>query len=373
MYKNIVLFILLPLLLMTVPIQAIEVIFRYDDLKLTPSEIDKRVVALFGEKNVPLSIAVIPCNSSEMPIPAADSALLSALRGGGYEVALHGLTHCNSEFGALEKEETFRRIHKGKCILQEATGKRINTFIPPFNAVNPFVPEALLRDSMHILSADMFDYIDGAIDYFPETLGHLIKQWGVWSAAQNTLFSCKEKDAICVVMFHSYDLQTDADWAQLTDLLTYCQTNNDIHLHTFSSLAESGVHSSGLRYRVNQWESGVQKYMLPHGVLHNTLLCVAVHCLNALLYALLALPFGALSIAYGKRRIDKIKVTRKCRRFISLTFFCSAICGFVLAWCHLLGPLKLVALELCVNGILCACAIACQLYAQRNGNTTTKS
>ncbi len=83
MYKNIVLFILLPLLLMTVPIQAIEVIFRYDDLKLTPSEIDKRVVALFGEKNVPLSIAVIPCNSSEMPIPAADSALLSALRGGG--------------------------------------------------------------------------------------------------------------------------------------------------------------------------------------------------------------------------------------------------------------------------------------------------
>jgi len=50
---------------------------------LTPGETDRRVVALFGEKNVPLSIAVIPCDSNEMPIPATDSALLDALRGGG--------------------------------------------------------------------------------------------------------------------------------------------------------------------------------------------------------------------------------------------------------------------------------------------------
>lgn len=164
-----------------------DVVFRYDDLTLNPNETDKKVVELFSELNVPLSIAVIPCDSNEKRISVTDSTLLTLLQRDNFEIALHGLTHHRGEFGALNKTETYRRIHKGKQILESETGKTINTFVPPFNAINAYVPEGLQRNSIHILSADMFNSIRGDIQYYPETLGHLMEKSGIWNAAQTAI------------------------------------------------------------------------------------------------------------------------------------------------------------------------------------------
>ena len=222
----------------------------------------------------------------------------------------------------------------------------------------------MLQDSMRILSADMFSRAVGTLDFFPETLGHLMEQGGVWQAAKSAISNCKEQDAICVVMFHSYDLQTDTAWEQLNDLLAYCQSDPSVHLFTFTSLAESGLHSNCLRYRANQWENGLQKYLLQHGVLHSAQRCVVTHCLNALLYALLAVPFWGVSVACGRRKTTRGNAKRRYL-FVALLFGCSALCGFVLAWLHLLGPLKLLALTLCLNSVICACIIGYQRFTQR--------
>ena len=331
------------------PILSVNVVFRYDDLTLNPNETDKKVVELFSELNVPLSIAVIPCDSNEQPIPLTDSTLLTQLQSSNFEIALHGLTHQDlqhqGEFVALNKEETYRRIHKGKQILESATGKTINTFIPPYNAINTYVPLALQRDSISILSADMFNNIRGGVQYYPETLGHLMKQTGIWNATQTTISHCKETDAICAVMFHAYDLSTDNDWQQLQNLLAYCQSSPDVCLYTFSSLCGSGKHSHYIRYRANQLESGLQKRFLQRGVLHSTWLCVLIHLLNALLYALLAIPFGVL---YCQRLEDT-----RLRQIAIICFVTIGIGSFLLAWLHTFGPLKLLAISFGAN-VVCS-------------------
>lgn len=334
------------------PVLSVNVVFRYDDLTLNPTETDKKVVELFSELNVPLSIAVIPCDSDEQPIPLTDSILLARLQSSNFEIALHGLTHQDlqhkGEFGALNKEETYRRIHKGKQVLESATGKTINTFIPPYNAINAYVPLALQQDSISILSADMFNNIRGDVQYYPETLGHLMKQTGIWNAAQTTITHCKETDAICVVMFHAYDLSTDNDWQQLQNLLAYCQSSPNVYLYTFSSLCSSGKHSHYIRYRANLLESGLQKQFLQRGVLHTTWLCVLVHLLNALLYALMAIPFGVLCC-------KKLADTR-LRKIAIICFMIISIGSFLLAWLHTFGPLKLLAISIGANGV---CSVLC--------------
>ena len=141
-------------------------------------------------------------------------------------------------------------------------------------------------NELFILSADMYSYIycDG-IQYYPETLGHLMAKKGIWQAAEDAIFGCKEKDAICVVMFHAYDLPDEASWQRLSHLLGACKADKNIHLHTFRSLYESGNHSSKYRYKANQLKSLLQKHALHPGVLHTTWLCWLVHIANALMYA----------------------------------------------------------------------------------------
>mgnify|MGYP002521716769 FL=1 len=342
------------------PVRGVDVVFRYDDLTLNPNETDKKVVALFSELNVPLSIAVIPCDSNEQPIPSTDSTLLARLQSSNFEVALHGLTHQDlqhkGEFGALNEEETYRRIHKGKQILESVTGKTIHTFIPPYNAINTYVPMALQRDSVSIMSADMFNTIRGDIQYYPETLGHLMEQMGIWNAARTTISQCREKDAICVVMFHAYDLSTDSDWQQLRELLAYCQSSSAVRLFTFSSLRASGNCSDYVRYRANQLENGLQKQLLQHGVLHSTWRCVVLHLLNALLYALLAIPFGMLCYRRATNKTWRLAV--------SICFLLIGIGSFLSAWLHILGPLKLLAISVVTNGVLVLLLTRYSLFAQ---------
>jgi len=342
------------------PIWGVDVVFRYDDLTLDPNDTDKKVIELFSELNVPLSIAVIPCDSNEKPIPSTDLTLLTLLQSNTFEIALHGLTHQDlqrkGEFGALNETETNRRIHKGKQILESATGKKVNTFIPPYNAINAYVPAALQRDSISIMSADMFNTIRGDIQYYPETLGHLMEQMSIWHAAQTTISQCREADAICVVMFHAYDLSTDDDWQQLRDLLAYCKASPKVCLFTFSSLQASGRYANYMRYRANQLESRLQKYFLQHGVLHSTWLCVAIHLLNALLYALLALLFWFLC----RRKLQNTRL----RHTAIICFIVIGIGSFLLAWLHILGPLKLLAISVAANGI---CSVLYIAAAMKSG------
>ena len=173
--------------MIAVQVHAIHVVFRLDDPRPVCDSVSMRVVQLFNAKQVPLTIAMVPCDSCEntIAIPiSTNSQYIAAIQQDNVELALHGLTHQNingaGEFGGLDSIEALRRIAKGKQALQAIFDKQITTFIPPFNAYNEHTLTAMRMHGMNVISADMFTpmYAD-SVHYFPETLGHLMAQKGV--------------------------------------------------------------------------------------------------------------------------------------------------------------------------------------------------
>lgn len=328
-------------LLMALQVHAIHVVFRLDDPRPVCDSVSMRVVQLFNAKQVPLTIAMVLCDSCENIIHSpldTSSQYIAAIQQDNIELALHGLTHQNingaGEFGGLDSIEAVRRIAKGKQALQAIFDKEISTFIPPFNAWNEHTLTAMRMHGMNVISADMFTpiYADN-VHYFPETLGHLMAQKGMWRAAEEAIMGCEEKDAVCVVMFHAYDLPDEQNWQQLESLLDACKANEDVQCHTYQSLLASGVESSATRYRANQLRSGLQKYCLHEGVLHTTWLCWLVHLLNALIYALLPL---LLLVGWYRHS--------KPLWLIAAIVGCLVFGGMAL--CSVMGPMKLLAVDM---------------------------
>ncbi len=315
---------------------AVKVVFRLDDPTISADSVTMRVLHLFNEKEVPLTIAMIPCDSEEHPYNVTDSSFLKELQKPNIEIALHGYNHANinqhGEFGSLDLAETNRRVKLGKEILETQLDKEIVTFIPPFNTINKYVPHAMLQNGLYILSSDMYDYsYEYGIQYFPETLDKSISRKGFISAAVDAIDNAWD-DEVCVLMFHQYDFQNEVVWQRLSNVIDSCIANPNVELYTLRSLAESGEYSDWYRYRANQLRSGLQKYFLHDGVLHHTWLCLFVHILNALLYAMI--PLLLLIGWYRKRK---------------LLYLVAAICGSVLfsalALLQLVGPIKLLALD----------------------------
>ena len=334
---------------LTLPANAVKVVFRLDDPTVQYDSVHSRVLQLFAGKGIPLSVATIPCAKEEIPHEINDSSYWQLLNAPTIEIALHGLTHEDinrqGEFGGLSSDETCRRFRKGKHILSEHFDKPINTFIPPFNATNASFPENLESNGLHLLSADMFQRVPrkGDIQYYPETLGHLMKQKGIWNAANESILKCRGKNAICVVMFHAYDLPDSTAWLQLENLLEACNNNKKVELHTFSSLYDSGEHSDWLRYRANQLSGGLSKYLLHKGVLHPTWLCLAIHIINTLAYMLIALV-GMIVLLVRTHSISLKRIVYLALVVIGAVIFC-------IAWFHILSPLKLLLLAVLSNTI----------------------
>lgn len=285
------------------------------------------------------------------PPISTNSQYVAAIQQDNVELALHGLTHKYiyeaGEFGGLDSTEAMRRIAKGKHALQAIFDKQISTFIPPFNAWNEHTQTAMRMHGMNVISADMFTpiYAD-SVHYFPETLGHLMAQKGMWRAAEEAIMGYKEKEAVCVVMFHAYDLPDEQNWQQLESLLDACKANEEVQCYTYQSLLESGVESSVTRYRANQLRSGLQKYCLHEGVLHTTWLCWLVHLLNALIYALL--PLLALLIGWGVLRSKKMALPKLV---VIVGVLLGVVC-FILPIMKIGGPMKVLTLDVVLSGAL---------------------
>ena len=327
---------LLFVFLMVLQIRAIKVVFRFDDPTLIADSVTMRVLHLFNEKNVPLTVAIIPCDSDVLAYEVIDSVYLNELQKPNIEVALHGYNHAyinqNGEFGSLDFAETNHRIKLGKEILESQLGKEIVTFIPPFNTINEFVPHVMLKNGLYILSSDMYDYsYEYGVQYFPETLDKTLAKKGFVAAAVDAIDVAFD-DEVCVLMFHHYDFKDEIVWKRLSNVVDSCIANPNVELYTFRSLAESGECSDYHRYRANQLRSGLQKYFLHDGVLHHTWLCLFVHILNASLYAMI--PLLLLIGWYRKRK---------------LLYLVAAICGSVLlgalALLQMVGPIKLLVLD----------------------------
>ncbi len=254
-------YIILLLLACVLNAYAIKVVFRLDDPTVRYDSVHSRLIQLFIDNDVPLSIGVIPCDSSEMAYEPNDTGYLELLQSPLIEVCLHGLTHQKiedkGEFGALDGAESKRRIAKGKAILSQRIGKDIVTFIPPWNVINDSIPYILAEEGFKVISGELFveslERMPKGVDimYIPETLGHLMAHHGVLKAARETIFRHSSDDAVCVIMIHAYDFPDENAWTELNDMLEDCKADSEVELYTFSSLYESEEKMDRALYKAN--------------------------------------------------------------------------------------------------------------------------
>lgn len=130
----------------------IKVFFRYDDYSArSDSELEKRLVELFRELGLKITVGVIPAvcaDDTEDPrpqqtltlTPAKVQLLREGLKNGTIELALHGYTHQTlggppfTEFRGLDATSQRNRISAGKHLLESQIGAEVSIFIPPWNS-----------------------------------------------------------------------------------------------------------------------------------------------------------------------------------------------------------------------------------------------
>jgi predicted deacetylase len=276
----------------TTQAQALNVVFRYDDPTLRPDSITQEMLIFFKEKNIPITIALIPCDANEEYIASTDSNWLHLLQGDNVEIALHGLTHqvINNagEFGNLNLDENYRRIYKGKQYVEKYF-KPVETFIPPFNAYNSETLKVLDSLNFRTISSDLFlshSLSSTKINYFPETLGLLMDKMGMFEAAQYAITNNEKLNSTCVIMFHHYDIDTTEKFNKMKQVVEYCANNPQIKTFHFRDLNQN---SSSYRYILNCEYNFLYKQLNLWGCLHETSFLLMIKFLNILIHLLIAI------------------------------------------------------------------------------------
>ena len=237
------------------------VAFRYDDYHARldsrdepKDEIERRFLGIFAEHEAPLSVGVVPRYANQFPL-AEDAEKLDLLRthmaSGRVWAALHGYTHQsfapqgvrNSEFAGVPPEHQFERLRSGKAMLEEWLGRRVVTFIPPWNTYDGVTVAALAKLGFTALSADLSQAaVAPPIAALPHTCGFReLRSTVRWLARRAGL-------GVVVCMFHHFSF-TESPYtaaraygrtrlAELGDLLDWCRGQAGVELMTLGSAAE---------------------------------------------------------------------------------------------------------------------------------------
>lgn len=149
-------------------------VFRYDDFSaISSSVLERLLIDAISEAACPWTFSVVPfALDSDVflatgdlhvrPISPEKVALVRDLVDSGLiEIALHGWTHIASsplrhhaEFSDLMPLQTQRRlIGDGRRALEDAFGKAINLFVPPWNRLGATTLVALQEEGITVVSA----------------------------------------------------------------------------------------------------------------------------------------------------------------------------------------------------------------------------
>lgn len=319
--------------------QSIKLVFRYDDFMLKSDSLNEGVVRIFQNHQIPLVLGVIPCDSKEHMVLQKNYSFLSTLKKGvqnhSIEIALHGLNHlklANGEFGNLKREEQFKRMHKGKFLLDSIFRTNVLTFIPPWNAYDDNTLAVMENLAMKSISSALCigqSFSNSNISYFPETVEDFSKLISI-------LDHNKNREGVVVVMFHNYTFKRGYSLAKLDSLLTTINQQKYLKCVSFQQLYDGNEISNGKRMNVNMESNLLSKYLNLYGVIQATSFVVIIRILNVLLYMALCLIVYVLSFLLA----FKVKNISKLRHFI-ISAILLLFVGLSV-WFHLFSPVKMI-------------------------------
>lgn len=253
----------------------IAVILRYDDFSaLSDSDVEATLLDTLRASGLRAVFGVVPF---AVPFGSADHLEARALEGskalllrgaveeGLVEAALHGCTHLYlprffpgggfTEFEGLTRGEQSRLLARGRKALEEITGRKARTFIPPFNSYDALTVKALQDNEFECLSAAMFDPVPqgAALRVTPHTCSLPQVREAVELARRGTSHA-----PVVAALFHQYDF-TGGDGgpasitlAKFEKLAGWLAEQPDVSVLTASQLMDSGADLGVERHQANR-------------------------------------------------------------------------------------------------------------------------
>lgn len=249
--------------------KKIYVVIRYDDCSARSSTaLESKIIKALKERNMTATIGVIPYirkndgytanNREGIPLTAEKIKIFKAAADSNIlEIAQHGYSHDNvlalqqkhntnpirSELIGLSYAEQLKIIGGGKAALEKWFGRKVTTFIPPYNTYD--------KNTVRALATLGYKTHSGGIDYYyPVNNAPELRQipattsFPVLEEAVSTARHSGDYSPLLVILMHPEDfIEINEDTAKLTvaDLnkkLDWLQAQKDVKIISVSKAAE---------------------------------------------------------------------------------------------------------------------------------------
>jgi len=269
----------------------IKVALRYDDPRLQSNAFNDSLFTMLQRNQIPFTVAVIPCTTDERFVCDTAwqffSTLKQALADRSIEVALHGFKHVlwntdshhYGEFNGVDYQEQYRRIAKGKQLLDSVLDYDIVTFVPPWNAYDDNTLKVLENCHFKAISAavDQSDCLSSnRINYYPCTVAKPTK---LLAAIENN----RHRKGLIVLNFHRYNFDDQFTLADFERLLLDLRANYPLEFVTFAGLMAQNDLSDKARLTANRMDNFLSKKMQLGKMLYPTTYCRLIRVLNGVL------------------------------------------------------------------------------------------
>lgn len=230
----------------------INIIFRYDDFSaLSRVDLELSILDVCRKNHVKFTFAVVPSivegNVHEPGVQKNVSLsnekveiLRSAVNQGLIDIALHGFSHQStnstdfSELVGLDYDRQFNRISRGKNLLEDLLGSRIDIFAPPWNSYDEDTIKVLEKLNFNVLSAGRDGVMSRStkLKILPSTCS--LKR--LRSAIQQARACTSIRRPIIVVLFHEFEfLDIDQERGLITleefsNLISWLSSQKDIRV-----------------------------------------------------------------------------------------------------------------------------------------------
>ncbi len=238
--------------------RLVNVIFRYDDYSANSvTDAELKIMEAFRKHGIPITFGVIPFKVSgdpEDPSPQ-DLIPLDSVKGDilrtGYEegileISMHGYSHQTnspdylSEFANLDYHGQIQKLSEGKKYLEDITGARVRTFLPPWNTYDLNTLSALEETGFTILSANKKGLAvkSSNLQYLPISC-ELPELRDAVKAARNS----SDDQPLVVALLHDYDfLDINVNgvltYRDFFDLIDWVSAQDDVRIISIGQAGE---------------------------------------------------------------------------------------------------------------------------------------
>jgi peptidoglycan/xylan/chitin deacetylase (PgdA/CDA1 family) len=219
---------------------SMKVAFRVDDIFLNGSSFELGLLKSFHDKKIPLTLGVIPFTKEGKPVVhRLDDQTRLMLESGYFEIALHGYKHLQNndwgEFYGIPYEKQLEWISTGKSHLEQLTGRKISTFIPPWNAADLNTLNAVHTLGFDVISLGHHPKTNHLkspkISIIPYSVEHLFILNTIFFRTVRLLFGMRLiRGRTVVVLFHPYNI---LEWSSTNPYLKNDKSKFVVSLKTF--------------------------------------------------------------------------------------------------------------------------------------------